>query len=80
MWLSIQGKLQAVDTATAIEYAQMVYLGSTKNGLLQDYRYLISDTEQGAMILFLDCGRFLDSFRTLLASYVLVSAVGTYWF
>ncbi len=71
------GKIAAVDTSTAIEYAQHVQNEGTTHGFLGNYRYLVSPQSAGSLILFLDCGRSLDNFRTLLMNSVLVSLTGS---
>lgn len=70
------GKIAAVDAQTAMEYARFVWNDGGERGFLGDYRYLQWDTLDGTMILFLDCGRSLSSFRTLVLTALLVSLGG----
>lgn len=71
------GKIAAVDTETAIEYAKTVAQDRKKSqGFLSDYRYSIYDTENEIRIIFLDCGREMRSFRRFLFTSAGVCAVG----
>lgn len=71
------GKIAAVDTETAIEYAQTVVQDRKKSqGFLGDYRYTIYDTENETHIIFLDYGREMRSFRRFLFTSAGVCAVG----
>lgn len=74
--LANTGKIAAVDTQTAMEYARSVWESGKKQGFLGDYRYLQWDTQDGTMVIFLDCGRSLSSFRTLISTCLLVSLGG----
>lgn len=72
------GKIAAVDTSEAIEYAQCVWQQGETQGFLGSYRFLRSETTAGqTLILFLDCRRSLDTARTLLLSCLGVSIVGS---
>lgn len=70
------GKIAAVDTQTAMAYALSVWESGKVQGFLGDYRYLQWDTEDGILVIFLDCGRSLSSFRTLILTCLLVSLGG----
>lgn len=71
------GKIAAVDTQTAAEYAKTVWQSGKTQGFFGDYRYLCTQEQEGTLLVFVDCGRSLDSFRTLLLSSVLFSMGGT---
>lgn len=71
------GKVVAIDTETAIEYAQSVWQSGNTHGFRGDYRYLCTNEQGESLILFVDCGRSLDGFRTLVVSSILVSMGGT---
>lgn len=72
------GKIAAVDTSEAIEYALCVWQQGKTQGFLGSYRFLRSETTAGqTLILFLDCRRSLDTARTLLLSCLGVSTVGS---
>ena len=64
------GRIAAVDSLTAVQYAQQVYESGKTQGFLDDYRYLVSAEDGGTRVIFLDCGRSLENFQ----SFLLVSA------
>lgn len=68
------GKISAVDTETAIDYAQSA-LGSER-GFEDEYRYLSRETDEGIFVVFLYCGRSLDTFRSFLLTSGAVSLLG----
>ena len=70
------GKIAAVDMADAVEYAQEALESGKERGFIDDYRWRKADTEDGALLLFLDCGRNLDTFRSFLLTSLAVSALG----
>lgn len=70
------GKIAAIDTQTAMEYARAVWNTGKERGFWGNYRYLQWDTPEGTLILFLDCWRSLSSFRTLILTCTLVSLGG----
>lgn len=69
-------KIAAVDIDTAVEYAKTVWQSGREKGFVGDYRYLVYPAETEIHIIFLDWGRNLESFRSLLAIGAGVSAVG----
>ncbi len=70
------GKIAAVDTSAAIEYAQEAVSLGAERGFLSDYRYAITSDESGTWVIFLDCGRSLSTFYTFLKASCGISAVG----
>lgn len=70
------GKIAAVDTDSAMTFGQKALELGKDSGFLQDYRYVVNRSEQETMVIFLDCSRSLDSFRTLLLSCIAVSLLG----
>ena len=70
------GKIAAVDMTDAVDYAQEVLESGTARGFIDDYRWLRSETGDGALLLFLDCGRNLDTFRSFLLTSIAVSVLG----
>ena len=70
------GKIAAVDMADAVEYAQEALESAKERGFIDDDRWRKADTEDGALLLFLDCGRNLDTFRSFLLTSIAVSALG----
>ena len=70
------GKIAAVEMADTVEYAQEALESGKERGFIDDYRWRKADTEDGALLLFLDCGRNLDTFRSFLLTSIAVSALG----
>ena len=68
------GKIAAVNSEDAADYAQAVCRKRCSTGFLEYYRYLRqTDEDDGMMILFLDCRKNLSSFR----SFLLYSVFGS---
>lgn len=57
------GRIAAIDTETAMEFAQTVWDSGKTKGFLGDYRYLVHTDGQEIQIIFLDCGRSLSSYQ-----------------
>lgn len=70
------GKIAAVDTETAMEYAQAVFHEGNAQGFVGDYRYIAYTSGNEAHIIFLDYGRELSSFRTFLLTSTGVGIIG----
>lgn len=70
------GKIAAIDTDTASDYAIKVWNNGRDKGFFLDYRYLRYVSEDGTRLIFLDCGRSLSTFRSFLYSSILVSFLG----
>lgn len=70
------GKIAAVDTTTAIEYAKTVIQDGKPKGFVKDYRYTIYSVGDEVHVIFLDYGREMGSFRTFLFTGIGVSAIG----
>lgn len=70
------GKIAAVDTATAIAYAQSVTSSGRSDGFAGDYRYTVYTSGEEKHVIFLDCGREMRSFRTFLFTCAGVSVSG----
>ncbi|MCI9081994.1 MAG: HAMP domain-containing histidine kinase [Lachnospiraceae bacterium] len=69
-------KIAAIDEETASEYAAQIYDSKKPSGFLSCYRYLIKTSADGSHIIFLDCSRNLDTFRSFLLTSILVSLTG----
>ena len=67
------GSIAAVSTTQAAEYAAEVYASGKSSGFIGDYRFGVSDTDTGKMVVFLDCGRSINYFRTFLRTSLIVS-------
>lgn len=70
------GKIAAVDTSNAIEYAQTVLNSGRLTGFVDDYRYTVYSVGEETHIVFLDYGREMGAFRTFLVTSAGVCAVG----
>lgn len=70
------GKIAAVGTSTASEYALKAWESGKTTGFFQDYRYMRQGDGEHVRLTFLDCGRSLSTFRSFLFSSILVSALG----
>lgn len=70
------GKIAAVDTASAISYAQSVAESGRTRGFTGNYRYMVYTAGEETYIIFLDCGREMGSFRRFLWTSAGVSALG----
>lgn len=70
------GKIAAVDTSTAVDYAREVVSDGRSQGFVDDYRYTTYTAGDETHIIFLDYGRKLDSFRTFLLTGTGVSVAG----
>lgn len=70
------GKIAAVDSTDAVNFAQSVMDSGRSRGFVNDYRYTVSSSKSGTHIIFLDRGRELDSFRTFILTSAGVSLAG----
>ena len=70
------GKIAAVDQTTATKYAQEVWSSGKERGFWEQYRFLCSTEANGVRVIFLDCGRSLSSFRTVLLASAAISLLG----
>ena len=70
------GRISAVDTDTAKEYALQVWENGRTSGFLSDYRYLSTQDDCDTLIIFLDCRSRINSFRSFLIYSVMVSLGG----
>lgn len=70
------GKIAAVETAAAVSYATQALESQAKTGFLGAYRFLRSDENGDSRIIFLDCGRKLDSYYNFLYSSLTMAGAG----
>lgn len=70
------GKITAVRTKDAISFAKEAVKKGSKRGFCENYRYLLTEKEDGSMVIFLDLSRELSSFRRILYTSIGVSALG----
>lgn len=70
------GRVARIDTSDAVKYAEDVWKGEKKQGFYEKYRYITMDSESGVRIIFLDCGRSLETFQVFVITAVVVSTAG----
>lgn len=70
------GKVAAIDSSTAVQYAYEVWQTGRDHGFIKSYRYVAQETENGRQIIFLDCRRNLSTFYSFLWSSMVISALG----
>lgn len=70
------GKIAAVDTTDAIEYARQVVKSGRLAGFVDDYRYMVYSVGEETHIVFLDYGREMGAYRTFLFTSACVCVVG----
>ncbi|MCR4671816.1 MAG: HAMP domain-containing histidine kinase [Lachnospiraceae bacterium] len=70
-------RIAAIDSDSAREYASKVIKSGSSSGFSGNYRYSVSETDDGSSrIIFLDCSRSISSFRSFLYISILVSLIG----
>ena len=69
-------RIYAVDTDEAAKYAEKVLASGNESGFVGDFRYSVSESVSGNTVIFLDCGRTLESFRAFLRASILMSVLG----
>lgn len=69
-------RIAAVDEETAEEYTQTAQQKNKTTGFQGIYRYRVTETEDGAKYVFLDCRREISNFRTVLVTTISVSLLG----
>ncbi len=72
------GKISAVDTQDAMEYAAQVWESGNERGFAANYRYVRSEENAGTRIIFLDCAGDLATFRSFLLSSCIIAALGLF--
>ncbi|MCD7823026.1 MAG: HAMP domain-containing histidine kinase [Oscillospiraceae bacterium] len=70
------GMIAAVDSTQAVEYAEAALSKSKTKGFLDDYRYLVYESETETTIVFLDCARNLSTFKTVVTASLGISVTG----
>lgn len=74
--LTDTGKIKAIDTETAIVYAQKAWKLGRASGFNGNYRYALKSHDNGSIVVFLDCGRSLSSARSFLWISLGISLAG----
>ena len=70
------GKIAAVDTDTAEEYAEKVWEHTKTHGFLSSYRYIKTEEDGSTQIIFLDCTRSMNTFEAFLSTSLAVAVAG----
>lgn len=70
------GKIAAVTTETAVEYAEQIRDSQRTKGFVGAYRYAVRSDSAGNMMIFLDCGRNLNAAQSFLIISVTISLAG----
>lgn len=70
------GKIAAVDSSAAVEYAETALEKGKTKGFLDDYRYLVSAGDTETTVVFLDCARNLSTFKTVITASLGITAAG----
>lgn len=70
------GMVAAIDSTTAVKYAQEVYSMKKEKGFYGNYRFLCIDNGDTKNIVFLDCRRDLDSLISFMMNGIFVSLIG----
>ncbi len=70
------GRIAAVDSNTAIVFAQEVCRSGSVSGFHGNYRFLCTQEGSLVRVIFLDCSRGLDTFRNFLWVSCAISACG----
>lgn len=68
--------IAAIDDTDAISMAKDVIQSGKGSGFSENYRYIISEHDQGTQVIFLDCSGDLSTFRTFLVSGCCISLAG----
>ena len=69
-------RIVSVDADSASDYITTALDRNTARGFIGNFRYSKTTDETGTKILFLDCGRKLDSFKSFLWISVIVGLIG----
>lgn len=69
-------KIAAVDSQKAEEYATEIVKSGKTRGFIDEYRYICHKEAEQSRIIFLDCGRRIDSFHTFLSISIFMSLGG----
>lgn len=70
------GKIAAISTRIAAEYAKELFQKGKKKGFLKDYKYNKIEYDENIMYIFLDCSSELSTFYSFLLASIIVSLFG----
>ena len=69
-------RIVSVDADSAADYIQTALNRNATRAFIGDFRYVKTTDDTGTKIIFLDCGRKLDSFKSFLWISVIVGLIG----
>ena len=72
------GKIAAVSSSTASEYASSLYAQNKTLGFIDCYRYELVETDGTQMYIFVNCERELGTFRSFLLASAGISIAGLF--
>ena len=70
------GKIASIDEDAAKEYATEVYGSGKTKGFSGIYRYLLTGTEDGSMIIFVDCRQEISTVKNFAKNSFGISSIG----
>ncbi len=70
------GRIAAVNTKTALQYAKAAMERNGDNGFLDHFRYCRVQEEDRTLLIFLDCGRKLDTAKSFLITSISIALCG----
>ncbi len=70
------GRIFAVSTSTAKEYAETLFNSNNTKGFIEHYKYIRISDSNGYMYIFVDCERELNTFRSFLFASIGISLIG----
>jgi len=70
------GKIAAIDEDSAKEYASEVYTSGKTTGFSDIYRYRVTETEDGTMIVFVDCRQEIVTVKNFAVNSFGISTLG----
>ncbi len=69
-------QIASIDEDTAVKYARQVLSQNRTSGFKGKFRYLVYTEFNGTRILFLDCGRTMESFESFLLASIAMALLG----
>lgn len=70
------GKIAAIPTGTAAQYAAELAEAGKVRGFIRCYRYLAVSNNDNIMYIFVDCNKDLSTFFSFMTASILISATG----
>ena len=70
------GKIAAISTSQAVEYVQEVIEEEKTTGLIDTYKYGITQQDYGTLFIFIDCSRDFDIFYAFLLNSIGILLIG----